>query len=92
MLANRSRYGDIIKPIVKMVISLIVLGIVSSILLDILAFRSITPGSPFTMGAVASLYMGLVMIAVVLFFGKELSSNVKSAFPSYRELSPLSTV
>lgn len=83
MLSQRSRYVDVAKPAIKLTVSLIVVSIIGSIILNIL---DSIPRLSFTITAMANMGIGFVMILVVLFFGMELSIAVKRAFKSYPEL------
>ncbi len=87
MLSQRSRYGDIVKPAIKLTIALILMGVVGSVTLNIL---ETIPRSSLMITTLVNMGIGFIAILVVLYFGTELSIAVKRSFKSYPELFTIS--
>ncbi len=83
MLSQTNRYGVVVRPAIKLAISLIMVSVVGSLILSIL---DIIPRSSFAITAMAEMGIGFVAMLIVLFFGTELSIGLKRAFKSYPEL------
>ncbi len=83
MLSQNSRYGDIIKPAVKLVASLIMLGLTGAFVINVL--ESI-PRLSFLATALTEMVVGMAAAIIVIFLGEQLSIGVKHAFRPYPEL------
>lgn len=82
MLTLKSRYGEIIKPSIKLVISLVLLGVISVIAINVL---QLIPGF-FELTAFTEMGMGLIAITLVLFFGQHIANGIRNAWKSNPEL------
>lgn len=80
------RYGKITKSIIRLVISLVVLGVINAIISALPGIHTFIPESPVSIAAVVSVIIGIIMIAIVLRFGKEFTEATKAAIPSYPEM------
>ena len=83
MLSQTARYRDIVKPAVKLTVSLVVVGIIGSLILNIV---NTIPGSFFTISALVQTGIGFVAILILLHFGTQISVAMKRAFDSRPEV------
>lgn len=71
---------------IKLVISLIVLGIINAIVVRLPGIDVSIPGLPITIPTVVTTVIGVMMISMVLRFGYEVSPPIRGTFPSFPEL------
>ena len=80
-----SEISRLIKPIIRLIISLVVLGIINYILTRLPGVNSAIPGMPISTSSIISAIIAMVMIVVVLHFGNEFSPLLLRVYPNYPE-------
>ena len=78
-------------PIIRLVISLIVLGIINAILVRLPGINVRIPGSPIRISAVVSAVIAVIMIGIVMRFGREINPPLRYALPSFPEVADVVT-
>lgn len=77
---------DVYKPVVGLVIRLIVLGLVYWILTGLPMIKELTiPRLPISTGALVSVIIGIIMIAMFLTFKRDFAPRFKEAVPAFPE-------
>ncbi len=83
VLTQRCRYNGIAKLSIKLTVSLVVVGIIGSLILNIV---NTIPSSFFVISALAQAGIGFVAILILLHFGTQISVAVRRTFDSRPEL------
>ncbi|MFQ5710700.1 MAG: zinc ribbon domain-containing protein [Candidatus Geothermarchaeales archaeon] len=79
------RSYEILRSAIKLLISLIVLGIIRAISVGPPGVNVPIPNIPITVATAVDAVIGVAMIAVVLKFGREIAPPTRDFFPSYPE-------
>lgn len=77
MLRQKSRFVDVIKPSVRLVVSLIILAIIGSITISVL---EAIPSGSVPAAALTEMSVGMIAIVLMLLFGEEIASSIRSTF------------
>ncbi len=83
MLSLKSRYGEIVKPSIKLAVSLILLGVIASISASVLG---LIPVNSFVVLASTEMGMGIITISLVLLFGQQIANGLRNRWKSNPEL------
>lgn len=80
------KYGKINKSVVRLIVSLVVLGVINAIISSLPGIGTFIPNWPISIAAIVSVVIGIIMIGIVLRFGKDFAEATKTAIPSYPEM------
>jgi len=77
---------ELVKPIVRVIIASIILGIVKFVVRELPMFQGLwIPGSPFSASMIVDTAISLFMIVIVLNFGREFGRQLRVRFPTFPE-------
>jgi len=76
---------ELIRPVVKLVVSLIILGVIGAIVHYLPGLYTKIPGIPVTIAAFAEAVIAIFVILVVLNFDREISPRVAKLLPDFPE-------
>jgi len=77
---------ELVRPIVRVIIALIILGIVKFVIRELPMFQGLwIPGSPFSASTIVDIAISLFMIVIILNFGREFGGQLRVRFPTFPE-------
>jgi len=77
---------ELVRPIVRVIIALIILGIVKFVVRELPMFQGLwIPGSPFSASMIVDIVISLFMIVIVLNFGREFGGQLRVRLPTFPE-------
>ncbi len=83
MLSLKNRYGGIIKPSIKLAMSLVLLGVITVTAVNVL---ELIPWSSSVVTGLTEVSMGIAAIVLLLFHGQQISDGIRNAWKSNPEL------
>ncbi len=83
MLSLKNRYGGIIKPSIKLAMSLVLLGVITVTAVNVL---ELIPWSSSVVTGLTEVSMGIAAIVLLLFYGQQISDGIRNAWKSNPEL------
>ena len=76
---------ELVRPVVKLVVSLIVLGVIGAMVHYLPGLYTEIPGVPVSIAAFAEAIIAVLVILVILNFGREISPRVARLLPNFPE-------
>jgi hypothetical protein len=77
---------DVYRPVVGLVVRLIILGIIYWILTSLPMLKQLSiPKLPISAGAIVSIIIGIIMIAMLLTFRRDFAPRLQAAVPTFPE-------
>jgi uncharacterized membrane protein len=83
---SASKLDKIYPPIIKLVVSFIILGVINAVLVRLPGVDIIIPGLPIMMPDIISAVIGILMVGVMVKFGYEIYLTIKNILPSFPEV------
>lgn len=84
---SAEKIADIFTPIIKLIIRLLVLGVVKVIVNNLPGITTIIPTSSISIATIADLVIALVIVSIVVKFGREIKPLLNKNLPGFPELS-----
>ena len=78
---------EVYRPVIRLMVGLIILAIINWVLTNLPMVKAVSiPGSPVSITAIVSVVVGIIMISLLLVFGKEFAPRLQAALPTVPEI------
>jgi hypothetical protein len=88
MMVAKEELSELVRRVVSFIITLVILGIINAIVVRLPAM-DIEVYDTITVAYIASMVISVIIVAIVVIFGKDIAVRVERIIPEFPELNPI---